>query len=87
MGGGEMLVRAPWPQYDEQKTRDDTVDIAVQVNGKVKSVVTVPAGASEQEMLDIARGDEKVSAAVAGMQVVKTIVVKGKIINIVVRPQ
>ena len=87
MGGGEMLVRAPWPQYDEQKTRDDTVDIAVQVNGKVKSIVTVPAGASEQEMLDIARGDEKVSAAVAGMQVVKTIVVKGKIINIVVRPQ
>ncbi len=86
MGGKDMLVRAPWPQYDEQKTRDDSIEIAVQINGKVKSVVTVPADASEQEMLDTAKKDERVSTAIAGMQIVKTIVVKGKIINIVVRP-
>ena len=52
----------------------------------VKSIVTIPADADEQTMLEIARADEKVAAALAGMQVVKTIVVKGKIINIVVKP-
>ena len=86
MGGTEMLVRAPWPQYDESKTQDQSIDIAVQINGKVKSIVTIPADADEQAMLDIARADEKVAAALSGMQVVKTIVVKGKIINIVVKP-
>ena len=86
MGGTEMLVRAPWPQYDESKTQDQSIDIAVQINGKVKSIVTIPADADEQAMLDIARVDEKVAAALSGMQVVKTIVVKGKIINIVVKP-
>ena len=86
MGGAGMLVRAPWPQYDESKTRDQSIDIAVQLNGKVKSIVTVPADADEQSMLDIARADEKVAAALTGMQVVKTIVIKGKIINIVVKP-
>ena len=86
MGGTEMLVRAPWPQYDESKTQDQSIDIAVQINGKVKSIVTISADADEQAMLDIARADEKVAAALSGMQVVKTIVVKGKIINIVVKP-
>ncbi len=86
MGNADMLVREPWPQYDEEKTRDQSIDIAVQVNGKVKSVVTVPADADEAAMLEIARADEKVAAALAGMQVVKSIVVKGKIINIVVKP-
>ncbi len=86
MGGTEMLVRAPWPQYDESKTQDQSIDIAVQINGKVKSIVTIPADADEQAMRDIARADEKVAAALSGMQVVKTIVVKGKIINIVVKP-
>ena len=87
MGNPDMLVREPWPVFDESKTHDSSIDIAVQLNGKVKSIVTVPADASEQEMLDIARADEKVSAALSGMQVVKTIVVKGKIINLVVKPQ
>ena len=86
MGNPDMLVREPWPQYDESKTKDQTLDIAVQLNGKVKSIVTIPADADEQAMLDIARADDKVAAALSGMKIVKTIVVKGKIINIVVKP-
>ncbi|NCB05113.1 MAG: leucine--tRNA ligase, partial [Clostridia bacterium] len=86
LGVRDTLVFRAWPQYDESKTRDEVIEIAVQINGKVKSVIAVPVGAAEQEMLDLAYADEKVQAAITGMKIVKSIVVKNKIINIVVKP-
>ena len=84
--GCEGLVSlAQWPVYDEAKTVDDTVDMPVQVNGKVKGVVTVAKAAVKDSILAIARADEKVAAAIEGKTVIKEIVVPGKIVNIVVK--
>ena len=84
--GGEGLVSlAPWPVYDECKTVDDTVEMPVQINGKVKAVITVAKAADKDAVLAIARADEKVAAAIDGKMVVKEIVVPGKIVNIVVK--
>ena len=84
--GCEGLVSlAQWPVYDEAKTVDDTVDMPVQVNGKVKGVVTVAKAADKDSILAIARADEKVAAAIEGKTVIKEIVVPGKIVNIVVK--
>ena len=84
--GGEGLVSlAKWPEYDESKTVDDTVEMPVQVCGKVKSVLTIPKAATKEEILAIVYADEKVKAATDGKTVIKEIVVPGKIINIVVK--
>ena len=85
LGGTDLISIAPWPEYDESKTIDDTVELPVQINGKVKAKVFVPNNASKDEILAIAKGDEKVSEAIVGKVVVKEIVVPGKIINIVVK--
>jgi leucyl-tRNA synthetase len=63
----------------------DEVEIAVQVNGKLRARITVPADASEDVMRERALADEKVKAAIEGKQIVKVIVVPGKLVNIVVR--
>ena len=84
--GGEGLVSlAKWPEYDEAKTVDDTVEMPVQVCGKVKSVLMIPKAASKDEILAIVYADEKIKAATDGKTVIKEIVVPGKIINIVVK--
>ena len=84
--GCEGLVSlAKWPEYDEAKTVDDTVEMPVQVNGKVRSVIMAPKDADKDAVMAIAKADEKVSAAIAGLTVIKEIVVPGKIVNIVVK--
>ena len=85
LGNTSLVSLAKWPEYDEAKTVDDTVELPVQVNGKVKSTVTVAKDASKDAVLAAARADEKVALAIAGKSVVKEIVVPGKIINIVVK--
>ena len=81
-----MCCLAQWPSYDESKTLDDVKEIAVQINGKVRSAVTVPADCSDETALSAAMDDEKVKKFTVGMEVVKTIVVKNKLVNIIVRP-
>ncbi|MBP3396261.1 MAG: class I tRNA ligase family protein, partial [Clostridia bacterium] len=76
---------APWPTYDEAKTVSATVEVAVQINGKVKSVVAMPKGADKDTALALAKADEKMAALLDGKTVVKEIVVPDKIVNIVVR--
>ena len=84
--GGEGLVSLQkWPEYEESKTSDDTIEMPVQVNGKVKSIVMIAKDASKDEVLKIAYADEKVKASIDGKTVIKEIVVPGKIINIVVK--
>ena len=81
-----MLNETEWPKYDESKCVESTVEIVVQVNGKVKTRLNIAVDASEEEVLSLALGDEKVKAATDGMNIVKKIYIKGKLCNIVVKP-
>ncbi len=83
--GDGILAEAKWPEYDESKCVDDTVEIVVQVNGKIKAKLNVPVDASKDELLNLAKSDEKVQAATDGMNIIKEIVVPKKLVNIVVK--
>ena len=85
LGGEGFCSLAEWPTYDEAKTVLSTVEVAVQVCGKLKGVVMMPKGADRDTALAIARADERVAAAIAGKTVIKEIVVPDKIVNFVVR--
>ena len=85
LGNSEMLAVSTWPEYDEGKTVDATVEIAVQVNGKLRSTVTLPLDCSRDEALAAAKADARVAASIEGKTVVKEITVPNKIINIVVK--
>jgi len=85
LGEKGNLLKAPWPKYDAELAKEDEIQIPVQVNGKLRSVVTVPAGSSEDTVRDAAMADEKIRGAVTGKQIVKVINVPGKLINVVVR--
>ena len=84
---GKMCCQAQWPVFDESKTVASTVDMAVQVNGKLKGTVTMPADSAEADVVQAALAVEKVAKAVEGMQVVKTILVKNRLVNLIVKPQ
>ena len=85
LGNKELCALAPWPVYDAAKTVDNTIEIAVQVNGKLKGTVFVAKDIAKDELLSIAKAEEKVAAAIEGKTIVKEIVVPGKIVNIVVK--
>ncbi len=76
---------APWPEYDEAKTVEDTVEIAVQICGKLRSTITVSKTAETADAIAAAKADPKVAAALEGKTVFKEIYVPGKIVNIVAR--
>ncbi|MGB9196215.1 MAG: leucine--tRNA ligase [Terriglobales bacterium] len=84
-GETSNLLKAPWPKFDPALAAEDEIEIPVQINGKLRSRVVVPATATDDEVKQAALVDEKVKAAVAGKQVVKVIVVPKKLVNIVVR--
>ena len=75
-----------WPEYDEAKTLDDEKEIAVQVNGKLRGTVVVPAGCEDSVAVEAAMADAKVKKFTDGNVIVKTIVVKDKLVNIIVKP-
>jgi leucyl-tRNA synthetase len=85
IGADGSLLRHPWPKFDPALAREDEVEIPVQVNGKLRTVVRVPTDASQEAMREAAGADEKIQAALAGRHIVKTIVVPGKLVNLVVR--
>ena len=82
---GKMAMQMPWPEYDEAKTVDATREMAVQVNGKLKSTITVPSDSEDSVVIDTACADEKVKRLMEGKQLVKTIVVKNKLINLIIK--
>ena len=84
---GKMCCQAEWPAYDESKTVASTVDMAVQVNGKLKGTITMPADSEEKAVVDAALAVEKVQKATEGMKIVKTILVKNRLVNLIVKPQ
>jgi leucyl-tRNA synthetase len=85
LGEKGSLLKASWPKYDAALTKEDELEIPVQINGKLRSRITVPADSTEEYVLDRALADEKVQALIAGKQIVKKIFVPGKLVNIVVR--
>ena len=79
------LLKATWPKYDAALAKEEEIEIPVQVNGKLRSRITVPADADEAFVLEHTLADEKVKAACAGKQIVKKIYVPGKMVNLVVK--
>ena len=84
---GKMCCQAQWPQYDESKTVASTVSMAVQVGGKLKGTITVPTDSDEQAVVAAAMALDKVAKATEGMQIIKTILVKNRLVNLIVKPQ
>ncbi|MBQ2780706.1 MAG: leucine--tRNA ligase [Clostridia bacterium] len=87
MGGEGLCSLAAWPTYDESKTVDATVEIAVQVNGKIKDRLTIPADADTATVLEAVKKQEKIAALLDGMQIVKELYVPAKLVNLVIKPQ
>ncbi len=85
LGNTDILATAPWPTYDEAKTVDATIEIAVQICGKLRSTVVIPADASKDDMLKAAKENERIAELIEGKTIVKEICVPGKLVNIVVR--
>ena len=81
---GDMTY-AKWPVYDQSKTKLDQAEIAVQIMGKVKGKLTVPVDADESFVLEAAKSNERISSLLEGKQIVKSIYVKGKLLNLVIR--
>lgn len=84
-GGEGSLQLASWPEHDEAKTVDESIEIGVQVNGKLRATVTIPTDCEKSEALALAKADEKVQAALEGKNLVKEIYVPNKIVNLVVK--
>jgi leucyl-tRNA synthetase len=85
LGEKGSLLKAPWPKYDAALAREDELEIPVQINGKLRGRITVPADATEEFVVENALADEKIKSAIAGKQIVKKIYVPGKLLNIVVK--
>ena len=83
MGFGGMLNEAEWPSFDEEKTKDDTVEIVLQVMGKLRSRMTIPVDMPKDEVIEAAKADEKIAELIAGKSIKKEIYVPGKLVNIV----
>ena len=83
---GRMICQMSWPAYDASKTVASTVDMAVQVKGKLRGTVTVPVDSEEAAVVEAARQVDKVARALEGMEIVKVIHVKNKLVNLIVKP-
>ena len=84
--GDGILAEAKWPEYDESKCVDESVEIVVQVNGKIKTKLNIPVDADKDTVLELAKNDENVRKAIDGMNIIKEIVVPKKLVNLVVKP-
>ncbi len=82
---GGVLSDTTWPKFDEEKTVDDQVELAVQIQGKIKAKIMVASDASEDTVKEVALSDEKVKEALSGKTIMKVIVVPGKLVNIVAK--
>ena len=85
LGEKGSLLKAAWPKYDPALVKEEEIEMPVQINGKVRSHIVVPADATEEVVLERALADEKIRSLIAGKQIVKKIFVPGKLVNIVVK--
>ncbi len=84
-GGEGLLSISAWPEYDEEKTKDDEIEIVLQINGKVRDKLVIPAGLSKEETEEAAKNTEKFLAFTEGKEILKVITVPGKLVNVVVK--
>ncbi len=84
LGHKNTLAYEPWPKFDSALTKETDVEVPVQINGKVRSKITVPADIDEKSLRELALANPRVQDLIAGKQVRKVIVVPGKLVNIVV---
>jgi len=84
--GNGIVAEAEWPKYDEAKCIDESVEIVVQVNGKIKAKLNIPVDADKDSVLELAKADDNVKKALEGMNIIKEIVVPKKLVNLVVKP-
>jgi leucyl-tRNA synthetase len=84
LGEKGSLLKAPWPKYDAALAKEEELEVPVQINGKLRSRIVVPADSTEDFVVEHALADEKIKSAIAGKQIVKKIYVPGKLLNIVV---
>jgi leucyl-tRNA synthetase len=85
LGEKGNLLKAPWPKYDPLLAKEDELEIPVQINGKLRSRITVPADTPEEQVLNHALTDEKIKSLLVGKQIVKKIYVPAKLVNFVVK--
>ena len=85
LGHTDTIAYESWPTYDESKTADDSVEVVVQINGKLRGKIMIPVDMDKNEVLALAKADEKVAESIEGKTIVKEIVVPNKIVNIVVK--
>ena len=85
LGHAESIANSTWPTYDESLTKDDTYEMVVQVNGKVRGKMEVSTSATKEEMLELAKEIDNVKNYLDGHEVVKEIVVPQKLVNIVIK--
>lgn len=84
--GNGIVAEAEWPKYNEAKCIDESVEIVVQVNGKIKAKLNIPVDADKDSVLELAKADDNVKKALEGMNIIKEIVVPKKLVNLVVKP-
>ena len=84
--GGQASLQ-PWPEYDESKTVASTVQMAVQVAGKVKANIVVPADSSDEDIVAAALAEPKIVKLSEGMTLVKSVVVKGRLVSLIFKPK
>ena len=85
LGHKTTLAHEPWPAFDEAAIREDTIEVPVQINGKLRGRIQVPTGIDKAALESAARGDAKIAELLAGKTVVKAIVVPGRMVNFVVK--
>ena len=84
---GKMAMQSDWPEYDESKTVDSVINIAVQVNGKFKTTISAPVDSADDAVVAAACADEKIAKLMTGMKIVRQIVVKNKLVNLILKPE
>ena len=84
LGNSESIAYATWPRADERFLKSDTIEVAVQVNGKMRGRISIPAEATEEEALEIAKEDENVARHLSNKELKRSIYVPGRIVNFVV---
>ena len=84
--GEGIVAEQKWPEYDEAKCKDETIEIVVQVNGKIKTKLNIPVESEKNAVLDMAKADANVAKAIENMNIIKEIYVPNKLVNLVVKP-
>jgi leucyl-tRNA synthetase len=85
LGHPDSLAFEPWPEYDEALTKEDTLEIPVQINGKLRETIPIPAVADCEQMVDMAKSHPRIAQLLDGKKIVKEVCVPGRLVNFVVK--